>query len=78
MMISPESFANGLLEKTYIELLAVRDELFDEIHEFEKPSMKYDPQISIDPSPEVVYQMNLLYLGVVCKLIAQKYSEIGE
>lgn len=78
MMISPESYAVGLQEKTYNELLAVRDELIDEIREYEKPSVLYDPQISVGPSPEVVYQMNLMYLAEVCKLIAQKYSEICE
>ena len=74
MMISPESFAAMHRNKSYKELLPVRDELLEEIRAFEEhadePKLYY-----IAPSPEVVYQCNLLYLGKMLELIAERYNE---
>ena len=74
MMISPEGFFEEYRNKTYTELLTVRDELFDQIRTFEKHT--YDPKLAhLHASPEVVYQCNLEYLGQLCKLIAEKYNQ---
>ena len=76
MMISPEGYINRIKDKSYSELLVERDELLAEIREFEnnkeEPSL---PEFQILPSPETRYQMNLLYLSELCKLIEEKYSE---
>ena len=72
MMISPEGFIEMNKDKNYKELIKVRDELISDLRSFEA-----DPYQKgfIDPSPEVVYQMNLQYLGKLCELIAEKYNQ---
>lgn len=73
MMVSPEWFIEELKDKKYKELLIVRDKLIESIREFETKS--YDPELNlICPSPAVVYQMNLQYLGKLCELIYEKYN----
>jgi hypothetical protein len=74
MMISPDMFVELHKHKKYEELLTVRDELIKEIREFETKT--YDPEMdNICPSPDVIYQVNLLYLGQLCELISEKYNE---
>lgn len=74
MMISPEGYMEELREKSYRDLLSIREELLDEIRAFE--SRSYDPELDmIKPSPEVIYQMNLEYLGKLCELISEKYNK---
>ncbi len=72
MMISPEGFIEMNKDKNYKELIKVRDELISDIRSFEADP---DQNGFIDPSPEVVYQMNLQYLGKLCELIAEKYNQ---
>ena len=72
-MISPESFIEfECKDKSYKELLKTRDSLIREVRAFEKG--KTSSEIMMDPSPEVIYQMNLEYLGELCKLISEKYN----
>ena len=74
MMISPEGFIEEYKNKSYAELLLIRDELLEEIQAFE--SHTYNPEMDMfDPSPEVVYQCNLEYMGKLCELIAEKYNQ---
>jgi len=74
MMISPQSFVESYKNKSYKELLPVRDKLMKEIRAFERRT--YNPElVMISPSPEVIYQCNLLYLGELCALIAEKYNQ---
>ena len=69
-----KNFSRYGKNKSYKELLPVRDELMQEIWTFENHS--YDSElIMMHPSPEVVYQCNLEYLGELCKLIADKYNQ---
>lgn len=73
MMISPKGFIQDYIDKPYAELLCVRDELISEIRDFEK--RKPNPtEIIMSPSPEVIYQCNLEYLGKLCELISEKYN----
>ncbi len=74
MMISPEGYIEELKGKTYKELLKERDDLLKEIQKFENDDIP-DEEYNIDPSPEVVYQCNLLYLGELFKLISEKYNK---
>ena len=74
MMMSPDCFIVELKYKSYAELLPVRDRLIREIHSFEKHSKDTEAAM-IHPSPEVIYQCNLMYLGKLCELIAEKYNE---
>ena len=74
MMISPQSFVESYKNKSYKELLSVRDKLMKEIRAFERRT--FDPELMLRrPSPETVYQCNLWYLGELCKLIAEKYNQ---
>lgn len=73
MMISPDWFVEELKDKSYKELLSIRDKLIRQIRSFEKHT--YDPKLdTICPSPDVVYQCNLQYLSKLCDLIAEKYN----
>jgi len=74
MMISPEMFAKQYKDKKYADLLEIRDQLVEEIEEFEELTPEEQKRGFMEPSPEVVYQMNLKYLGELCKLIADKYN----
>jgi len=73
MMVSPEVFIDEYREKTYTELVAVRDKLISEIKDFEMNKDNKN-ELMIMPSPEVVYQCNLTYLAKLCDLIAEKYN----
>ena len=68
MMISPDGFIEQYKDKSYAELLLVRDDLFNDILAFEKHDFEPD-RIYRCPSPDVVYQCNLQYLGKLCELI---------
>ena len=74
MMISPDVYVEGYRNKSYKELLMVRDELLKEIRAFENHTYSSVFEM-IHPSPEVVYQCNLEYLGKLCELIAEKYNQ---
>ena len=72
-MISPETFIEHRCKgKSYKELLKMRKELLKEIYAFEKGNISPEAWMK-RPSPDVVYQMNLEYLGELCKLIAETY-----
>lgn len=74
MMISPEWYKEEQKDKSYQELLKVREELLEEIYAFEKHT--YDPEMDgICPAPDVIYQCNLQYLGKLCELIVEKYRQ---
>lgn len=69
-MIRPGTFIEFECKgKSYKELLKIRDELVEEIYAFENGNISPEAKM-ISPSPEVIYQMNLEYLGELCKLIS--------
>ncbi len=73
-MISPELFIE--LEcrgKSYEELLQLRDEMLERITAFEKGTGTKG-YVHINPSPDVVYWMDLKYLSEVCLQIAGAYE----
>ena len=74
MMISPASYIDGQKGKTYKELLKERNKLLNDINDFENGNIE-DSDLIIDPSPEVIYQCNLMYHGELCKLISEKYNK---
>ena len=77
MMISPELYIEQYNDLTYKELLAIRDELLDEIRAFENGSIPEEAKM-IMPSPDTIYQCNLEYLSEVCALLVEKYREERE
>ena len=72
MMISPMGFIEMHKDKSYEDLIIARDSLIEELRSFEASP---DQTSFISPSPEVVYQMNLQYLGKLCELIVEKYNQ---
>ncbi len=75
MMISPDGFIGQYKNKSYAELLLVRDKLLDDIFSFEKHDFVETEKEFICPSSDVVYQCNLQYLGKLCELIQKKYNQ---
>ena len=75
MMVSPQTFIDfECKDKSYKELLKMRDRLIRQIRAFEKGKIS-EKEYLILPSPKTRYQMNLEYLGELCKLISEKYNE---
>lgn len=74
MMISPQSFIENLENKEYEILIKEKNKLIDDIKRFEE-NKNTDSDIFMDPSPEVIYQCNLLYLSELCKLIHDKFNK---
>ena len=76
-MISPETFIKTYENKSYDQLLVIRQSLLDDIYAFETtgaPKDVPDNIASIWPAEEVIYQNDLRYLAKVCELIAKKHS----
>ncbi len=74
-MLSPNAFIELECEgKSYKELLVIRDELLDGIYAFEEGNISPEAKM-ICPSPDVIYQMDLDYLGELCKLISETYRK---
>ncbi len=72
MMVSSENFIADLKNKSYKELLEIRDDLNRELVNFENTNIPQS-EYQISPSPDVVYQCNLEYLSRLCLLIAEKF-----
>ena len=74
MMISPEMYLAEHEDMKYKDLLPEKNRLIKDIREFEAKT--YDLEMDgMCPAPEVVYQMNLKYLGKLCELISEKYNK---
>ncbi len=58
---------------TFDKLLKERDSLIREIRAFEKKKIPAE-QWMMYPKPDVIYQMNLQYLSVLCDYIAERYN----
>ncbi len=75
MRISPEAFIEEQKDKSYEELLAVRDKLIGVIKDFEEEAEKDPEDVLVYPSPDGNYYCNLKLLSELCRLIADKYDE---
>lgn len=76
MMKSPGGIIEEYNDKSYTELIFVRDDLIAKIRDFEKCKIDSidSTESNMNSSPEVVYRCNLEYLWRVCKLISEKYN----
>lgn len=70
-MIDPITFKKAYENATPEEIIKVRDKLIREIRRYEKGNIPLD-EITMDPSPDVVYMMNNAYLAELCYLIVEK------
>ena len=78
MMISPEMYVAQFKDEEYLTLMKERDSLLARIRDFEKKEMAGDRSGAgweIMPSPDTIYQMNLMCLGLLCQLMHEKYRE---
>ena len=73
-MVDPVSFRKSLENATLEEIIKERDKLIREIRRYEKGKTSLD-EITMDPSPEVVYMMNNLYLAELCHLLYEKHKD---
>lgn len=74
MMIDPTTFRKAFENATLKEIIKERDKLIREIRRYEKGKLPKD-EYCMDPSPEVVYYCNNLYLAELCYLIIEKDKE---
>ena len=77
-MVSSEAFIEEYKDKTYEELIEVRNELIKDIKKYESNFKDSEEFTIVCPSPELVYQMNHEYLSELCMLIAEKFGEKEE
>lgn len=75
MMVSLSTYRESIKNKTYKELIQEREKLLKEIKSFESNTNVTNDLECMDPSPEVFYQCNLMYLSELCNLLADKYNE---
>ena len=71
MMISPEMFREMHEKDSLEECYKVRREIMGEIIDYES-SEELVSEYVMNPSPEVIYSINNLYLIEICKLIEEK------
>lgn len=77
MMISPQEFEDDLKNESLKNLIKIKNSLIREIKYFEKnKDVILAQEVTICPSEEVIYKMNLLYLDVCDKLIAEKANDV--
>ena len=75
MMMSPETYVMKYENSTYFELLKLKNELVQEITEFENDIEMKNPEWGINPSPDVHYQWNLEFLGKVASMLQEAFNE---
>ena len=84
MLMPPDYILEKYKNKTYEELLRVRDRCIRKVRKFEKEGPVYKEykagdlvlvDLASSPSPEMEYENGLEFLGLLCKLIAEKHNE---
>ena len=78
MMISPNTYIEGLKDKSYLDLIRERDDLIRFMWKYEadeKAGDRSDPAWNICPRPNVRYQEYFGYLAAICDLMKKKYNE---
>ena len=75
MMIDPVTFRKGLEDAPLDRIIKERDQIIREIRRYEKGKIPEEDYM-MDPSPEVVYYCNNLYLAELCFLINEKRNQV--
>ena len=70
-MISPESYAMMCKEMSLKELVKDRDRLLRDIRAYERGKGSEEGW-SMEPSPDLIYHCNLLYLAKLCEEMAAR------
>ena len=74
MMINPKTFRAQYEDASLDKIIKERDKLIREIRKYEKSKIPEEDYM-MDPSPEVVYMMNNLYLAELCHLLYEKHQD---
>lgn len=74
MMISPDYFLDEYENAGYFELLKLKNELVQEIAEFESDCEMKDEGVKVSPGPDVQYQWNLDVLGKVAGMLKEAFN----
>ena len=74
MMIDPKSYKREFENSSLDKILQERDRIIEFMHDYENENLP-EKYYERDPSPEVVYFTNVLYLKEICDLIISKMNE---
>lgn len=74
MMMSPDSFLKEYKNAGYFELLKLKNELVQEIAEFERVCEMKSDGWKINPGPDVRYQWNLELMGKVAGMLKEAFN----
>lgn len=74
MMISPPLFRKQFEDAPLKKIIRERDKIIRDLRKYEKGKIP-EGEYYRDPSPDVVYYCNNLYLGELCFLINEKSKE---
>ena len=75
MRITPEAFIENNKDKSYEELLSIRDELIGVIRNYEADNESDPEDVLAYPLPDGNYYCKMKLLGGLCNLIADKYGD---
>lgn len=80
MLVAPEVILEEYKEKEYIDLIDVRNKIIRRIKEYEsiyvfKTRKPKEIEIEICPGPDVQYLWDCELLGLISKLINEKYHD---
>lgn len=76
-MMSPDMVKYQYQDAPLKEIIKERDRLIRQIRKYEKGKIPED-EYCMDPSPDVVYMMNNLYLAELCYLISEKTKSMDD
>lgn len=75
MMMSPDGFLAEYENASYLELLKLKNELVQDIAEFETDYEQKNLGWGICPQPDVHYQWNLEVLGKVAPMLQEAFNK---
>lgn len=75
MMISSDAFLSQYENASYFELLKLKNELIQNITDFENDFDMKDSGWGCNPSPDVHYQWNLEVLGKVAQMLQEAFNK---
>ena len=76
MLMTPKMYVDSLKDKSISEMIRTRDELIDDMREYEDAIRKgYD--VVMTPDPIIIYKNNYMCLIEVCRLIHENIDDSG-
>ncbi len=77
MMMDPEEYGRSIENRSYLDLIRLREKLMMAVHEFEQQEIsgrRNSGDRNFCPAPETKYRMHLEYLGEICRVMNRKYN----